>query len=198
MAANLTRLTHKIVIQLHPVAESCTICSSRSRRPVRKLLDTPSGRNNNAESEELFLKLLRRMYVQISSETGSRARHNRSSCVMFRLKDKCCATAYIAATGRPAFHLNWVLHATFLRSPNSVSFSSNLLVLLHYCIRFRSSVNTVNRLWAGWTAVRFPAGALDGSFSPDYPAQTASVSKLVDHMPPTYNELTSYPPLSTL
>jgi len=24
------------------VAESCTICSFRSRRPIRKLLDTPS------------------------------------------------------------------------------------------------------------------------------------------------------------
>jgi len=42
MAAKLTRLTHKIVIQLHPVAESCIICSFRSRRRVRKLLDTPS------------------------------------------------------------------------------------------------------------------------------------------------------------
>jgi hypothetical protein len=42
MAAKLTRLTHKMEIQLHPVAESCTICSSRSRRPVWKLLDTPS------------------------------------------------------------------------------------------------------------------------------------------------------------
>jgi hypothetical protein len=41
MAAKLTRLTHRIVIQLHLVAESCTICSSRSRWPVRKLLDTP-------------------------------------------------------------------------------------------------------------------------------------------------------------
>jgi len=40
MATNLTRLTHKIVIQLHLVAESCTICGSCSRRPVRKLLDT--------------------------------------------------------------------------------------------------------------------------------------------------------------
>jgi hypothetical protein len=39
-AAKLTRLTHKIAIQLHAVAESCTTCSSRSRRPVRKLLDT--------------------------------------------------------------------------------------------------------------------------------------------------------------
>jgi hypothetical protein len=42
MAAKLTRLTHKIAIQLHLVAESCTICSSRSRWLVRKLLDTPS------------------------------------------------------------------------------------------------------------------------------------------------------------
>jgi hypothetical protein len=42
MAAKLTRLTHRIAIQLHPVAESCTICSSRSRRPVRKLLGTLS------------------------------------------------------------------------------------------------------------------------------------------------------------
>jgi hypothetical protein len=42
MAAKLTRLTHKIVIQLHLVADSCTICSSRSRRLVLKLLDTPS------------------------------------------------------------------------------------------------------------------------------------------------------------
>jgi len=42
MAAKLTRLTHKIAIYLHVVAESCTICSSRSWRPVRKILDTPS------------------------------------------------------------------------------------------------------------------------------------------------------------
>jgi hypothetical protein len=42
MAAKRTRLTHKIALQLHLVAESCTICSSGSRRPVRKLLDTPS------------------------------------------------------------------------------------------------------------------------------------------------------------
>jgi hypothetical protein len=40
MAAELTRLNHKIAIQLHLVAESCTICNSRSKRPVRKLLDT--------------------------------------------------------------------------------------------------------------------------------------------------------------
>jgi hypothetical protein len=43
MAAKLTRLTHKIAIQLRLVAKSCTICNSRSRRPVRKLLDTLSS-----------------------------------------------------------------------------------------------------------------------------------------------------------
>jgi len=42
MAAKLTRLTRKIAIQLHLVAWSCIICCSRSRRPVRKLLDAPS------------------------------------------------------------------------------------------------------------------------------------------------------------
>jgi hypothetical protein len=42
MAAKLTRLSHKIPIQLHLVAESYTTCSSCSRWPVRKLLDTLS------------------------------------------------------------------------------------------------------------------------------------------------------------
>jgi hypothetical protein len=42
MTAKLSRLTHKVAIQLHLAAESCTICSFRSRRPVPKLLDTPS------------------------------------------------------------------------------------------------------------------------------------------------------------
>jgi hypothetical protein len=37
MAAKCTRPTHKIAIQLHLVAKSYTICSSRSRLPVRKL-----------------------------------------------------------------------------------------------------------------------------------------------------------------
>jgi len=42
MAAKLARVTNKIAIQLPLVAESRAICSFRSRRPVRKLLDTPS------------------------------------------------------------------------------------------------------------------------------------------------------------
>jgi len=42
MAAKLSRMTHKIAIQLHLLAESRTTCSYRSRWPVRKLLDTYS------------------------------------------------------------------------------------------------------------------------------------------------------------
>jgi len=42
MVAKLTRFTHKIVIQLHLVAESCTICSSHYKWPVWKLTDIPS------------------------------------------------------------------------------------------------------------------------------------------------------------
>jgi hypothetical protein len=42
MAAKFTKLTHKVVIQLHLGPESCTISSSSSRHLVRKLLDTPS------------------------------------------------------------------------------------------------------------------------------------------------------------
>jgi hypothetical protein len=42
MEAKLTRLSHKIAIQLHLMVETCRICSSRRRRSVRKLLDTHS------------------------------------------------------------------------------------------------------------------------------------------------------------
>jgi len=42
MAAKPTRLTHKLAIRLHLEAESRTICSTRSRWPLRKLLDISS------------------------------------------------------------------------------------------------------------------------------------------------------------
>jgi hypothetical protein len=42
VAAKFTRLTHKIAIQLHLLAESSTIYSSHSRLPLRKLVDTPT------------------------------------------------------------------------------------------------------------------------------------------------------------
>jgi hypothetical protein len=59
MAAKLTRLIHKITIQVHLVVESYTICSSRSRRPVRKLLDTPSY----ATSRKLVLTQMVKIFV---------------------------------------------------------------------------------------------------------------------------------------
>jgi len=40
MVAKLTMI-RKMAIQLHLVAESCTICSYHSRWPVQKFLDTP-------------------------------------------------------------------------------------------------------------------------------------------------------------
>jgi hypothetical protein len=51
MVAKLTRLTHKITIQLHLMADSCIICSSRCRRPVRKLSNIPSYKNIHGASE---------------------------------------------------------------------------------------------------------------------------------------------------
>jgi hypothetical protein len=42
MVTKLTRLIHKIAIELHLVTDSCTICSSRTWRPVRNLLNTLS------------------------------------------------------------------------------------------------------------------------------------------------------------
>jgi hypothetical protein len=45
MVAELTRLTDKIAIQLHLVAQSFIVRSSRSRRPIRKLLDMLSYRS---------------------------------------------------------------------------------------------------------------------------------------------------------
>jgi uncharacterized protein involved in tellurium resistance len=41
MAAKVAMLTHKIAIQLYLMAESCTICISRYRRPVRKIWIQP-------------------------------------------------------------------------------------------------------------------------------------------------------------
>jgi hypothetical protein len=61
MAAELTRLIHKIEIQLHLVAKNCTICCSRVRRPVRKLLDKPSY----ALGEEKTYKLATCFWINI-------------------------------------------------------------------------------------------------------------------------------------
>jgi hypothetical protein len=85
MAAKLIRLTHKIAIQLHLLAESCTICSSRSRQPVRNLLDKPSkcshetlprvpfwaeewSKNEYAEEPEFYADICGRRKVETNAE----------------------------------------------------------------------------------------------------------------------------------
>jgi len=50
MVAKITGLTHKRVIQLHLVVESCTI----SRQPVQKLLDIPSY---NCDTVKIIIRL---------------------------------------------------------------------------------------------------------------------------------------------
>jgi len=51
----LTTPTDKIALQLHVVAESCTVCNSHSRRPVRKLLDTPSYLNITPTKSQCYV-----------------------------------------------------------------------------------------------------------------------------------------------
>jgi hypothetical protein len=81
MAVKLTTLTHKIAIQLHLVAESCSICRSRSRRTFRKLFDTSSYtdmpclltgpidhiRSMHVFTERILIFLHRSKFVHISS-----------------------------------------------------------------------------------------------------------------------------------
>jgi hypothetical protein len=75
MAAKLTRLTHKIAIQMHVVAESCAICSSRSRRPVRKLLVThprieAKKFTNFTMLPQLLFSVIRRIFHSSSGSTS--------------------------------------------------------------------------------------------------------------------------------
>jgi len=73
MTAKLTRLTQKIVIQLHLVAESRAICISRSRQPVRKLLDTHSYVARNIEALDLSITqqlFVLRVALRFSCEVG--------------------------------------------------------------------------------------------------------------------------------
>jgi len=51
-------MAHKIAIQLHLAAESCTICNSRSRRPVRKLLYTLYYVGNEHSGAVSILRIL--------------------------------------------------------------------------------------------------------------------------------------------
>jgi len=73
MAAKFTRLTHKIAIQLHLVAESCNICSSHSRWTVRKLLYTTSYIYTNTHTHSHHLgKLMLLLYAPGAAQCTGR------------------------------------------------------------------------------------------------------------------------------
>jgi len=55
--AKLIRLTNKIAIQLYLMAESCTVCSSRARRPVWKLWIHPRIRHTDSYVPESVERL---------------------------------------------------------------------------------------------------------------------------------------------
>jgi len=78
MAEKFARLTHKIAIKLHLFVESCTICSSRSRRPVRKLLDTPS------------------LYIRTSCPAHPGVPHFTNLTVLAQVKDKVKAVPVLS------------------------------------------------------------------------------------------------------
>jgi hypothetical protein len=62
MATKLAGLTHKIAIQLHLVVESCTICSSHSRRPVRELFEHTLVYKGTARNEGIAPRIIRPRY----------------------------------------------------------------------------------------------------------------------------------------
>jgi len=100
MVVKLTRLTHKIAVQLHLMAESCTICSSRSRSPVRKLLDTPSfivcedGQKGNANDMGTLLTCFKVLPQNLHAGTGGHILTSHSQNIRSRNRD--------SNPGRPA------------------------------------------------------------------------------------------------
>jgi hypothetical protein len=120
VVAKLTTLTHKIAIQLHLVAEICTTCSSRSRWPVRKLLDTPSYikvlwniKQTVVHQEYLsvYIKLFGRTRNRDSSvSTVTRLRHGRPGFnSRHGQRHFLFATASIPALGLTHPPIKWAL-----------------------------------------------------------------------------------------
>jgi hypothetical protein len=88
MAAKLTRRTQKIAIQLHLVAESCIICSFRSRRAVRKLLVTLSySISEGQESQEGVELNVRQLLVYVDEVNLSHRRIKTIQKVTYTLLD---------------------------------------------------------------------------------------------------------------
>jgi len=97
MAAKLTRLIHRIAIKLHLLAESCTICSSRSRLPVRKLLYTPSyNRVYQRVSEILNYRITITDIQPVSEKSDCNLAPSNNGTSLFwnnsdiHIKQRCC------------------------------------------------------------------------------------------------------------
>jgi alkaline phosphatase len=128
MAVKLTRMTHIIAIQLQLVAESCTICSSRSRRPVRKLLDTHSyigpSPTEKSKSNEVFE---RKRIWNISFRSCF---HLQTYCVDSQVADSACsATAYLGGV-----------------KANTGTVGVTAKVKLNDCVGMRNSSNQVTSI----------------------------------------------------
>jgi len=93
MAAKPTRLTHKIAIQLHFVADSCTVCSTYLQQMkimandvnniAKKAFAKPAYSGWNCTSPLLFLLLSRQQNIE--------QKHNMKECLV-QFGSKSCIT----------------------------------------------------------------------------------------------------------
>jgi len=128
LVAELTRLTHKIAIQQHLMVESCTICSSRSRRPVRKLLITPSYRELGDKSACIFTIGTGGRWVVGFTIRSVCPRGKSSLCLLG--KTGCVLIPSIVRAFRSVIFL-FILHPGF--KPSVVKKSKAWSVKMHLC-----------------------------------------------------------------
>jgi hypothetical protein len=122
MTAKLTRLIHKIAIQLHLVAETCTICSYRSRRPVRKLLDKLSYKLAHS-----FNVVAWRNIALCSRCAGGRVGYIFNMHCPCGILNPCTETSVVWPDGQSQWHI----HCGFLGS-KSYCLSAGLRQSLRY------------------------------------------------------------------
>jgi hypothetical protein len=128
--AKLTILTHKIAIQLHLVAESCAICSSRSRRPVPKLLDTPSymvvSRHRNVEQNHSLL-IVNKCFEYVTQLKYFVMTVRYQNCIHEEIKSGL-------NSGNPCYHCIQILLSSRLLSKNlKIKVYRTITVVLYGC-----------------------------------------------------------------
>jgi len=157
MAAKLTKPTHKIAIQLHLVTESCTVCSSCSRRPVRKLLDTHSYEvfyNCPPSSSRLFVYLgtcitvlphlsvvsLLRVFAVVPPQLPGCFAHLRvSTTIILPQLAGCLPICEVSVTVLPVFRISNLSCITGYWRSYIVVFLSLCRQMLEYCLHIYTS-----------------------------------------------------------